>query len=165
MLLAPRASHATPLLFTLDDTSKPQIVTFELDSNPTPTTAYKDGFVVTVDDPMLNGVSDPELGTMSFSAGQFYQSLTAPNSRTDITAGAYYGGEIFGSGSSAGNQIQPYFYPETLTLVDEGSNDDETLTISALSAAPEPSTWALMIAGLGVMGLALRHRASRTALG
>ena len=50
----------------------------------------------------------------------------------------------------------------TPTQLDFGVADDVfsdntgSFTISVGEAAPEPSTWALMIAGLGVVGVALR---------
>jgi hypothetical protein len=38
------------------------------------------------------------------------------------------------------------------------------VTLGTVSAAPEPSAWALMIAGIGLVGGMMRHRARRTAL-
>ena len=38
------------------------------------------------------------------------------------------------------------------------------LTVSAISAAPEPSTWALMFMGVGALGLMLRRRRSMAPL-
>jgi hypothetical protein len=43
------------------------------------------------------------------------------------------------------------------TFFPEGSSSLPTQAFSVLSA-PEPAAWALMIAGLGLTGAALRHR-------
>ena len=72
-----------------------------------------------------------------------------------------------GSGSR-----QTFLVPQGATrlflgIIDDGgyydNNGTITATITPLSAAPEPSTWALMILGLGGVGYALRRTERRAA--
>ncbi|KPF64738.1 hypothetical protein IP88_13535 [alpha proteobacterium AAP81b] len=60
------------------------------------------------------------------------------------------------------------FASQTLTSVvftDTGSDGVSRLTLTALSigSVPEPSSWAMLIAGFGLVGAAMRRRAAATA--
>lgn len=61
-------------------------------------------------------------------------------------------------------EIHPFEVGDPLTVVDEGgdsfafSSGVFTVTSSLASPAPEPSAWALMIAGIGGVGLMLRRQ-------
>jgi hypothetical protein len=62
-----------------------------------------------------------------------------------------------GGGSGVGS----YFLPSSTNTGELDSIVFNTIGVSVVAAAPEPSTWALMIAGLGAAGLGLRYRRSR----
>ena len=65
-----------------------------------------------------------------------------------------YADDLVGDQVFSGPYTDPTFSPQTFYLTDEYSGLPETLTISA---APEPSMWALMFAGLSGVGLTLRR--------
>jgi hypothetical protein len=48
-----------------------------------------------------------------------------------------------------------------LTSIVSGAS---TLQISAVSAAPEPAAWAMMMVGFGLIGGAIRYRRRKTTL-
>jgi hypothetical protein len=75
-------------------------------------------------------------------------------------------------GTAAGpNGSQTFWAPETLTFTATSSSTNisivgksgnefvglDNVSLSAISAVPEPSTWLLMIAGIGGIGLMLRR--------
>ncbi len=64
-----------------------------------------------------------------------------------------YGAQLFG-----GTVASPTFSPGLFQLSELGTPEIATITPAAPSAAPEPGTWALMIGGIGLAGLALRRR-------
>ena len=52
----------------------------------------------------------------------------------------------------------PVFKTGSFTLTDAGGATNGTLTISAVNAVPEPASWAMLIAGFGLTGAAMRRR-------
>jgi hypothetical protein len=70
------------------------------------------------------------------------------------------------SGSAVGNSIYMKFSSMQsgwYTVFFGGTNSDYTstsynLSVSAVAAVPEPGTWAMMVAGLGVLGALARRR-------
>ena len=58
----------------------------------------------------------------------------------------------------SGSEATPSFMANVYEIIPiaEFPNTGGTLTITAVSSAPEPASWALMIAGVGMVGLAFR---------
>ncbi|WBR99874.1 PEPxxWA-CTERM sorting domain-containing protein [Pseudoduganella sp. SL102] len=54
-----------------------------------------------------------------------------------------------------GNGFTASFEPGTYTLTDYQGNNESLLTISAV---PEPATYGMLLAGMGLLGIALRRR-------
>lgn len=137
------ASRAEDLLFTLSGADS---ATFSLSSNPQvqSTDQFSIGFGPVTG--MFNGVattfSDLRFGDFVYAPAL---ELGGPND--------YYGPQIF-----SGSDAAPVFSPGVFNL--NGGDGPETLVVSAVSAAPEPQTWALMVVGLFTLGFGLRrHKA------
>ena len=60
---------------------------------------------------------------------------------------------------------QSFFDPVRTKTGEQDVIPFDTLQVTVVSAAPEPSTWALLIAGIGAVGLGLRYRRRRTIQG
>lgn len=61
----------------------------------------------------------------------------------------------------SGSELTPTFLTGTYALTESGGSGSYTLTISA--AVPEPTTYALLLGGLGVVGFVARRRKSEVA--
>lgn len=86
----------------------------------------------------------------------------------------YFGNQLLGTNSSSG--LDSLWAAETYTFVamatsgnlefianKEGglaSYGNEITNVSLIAAIPEPASWAMMLAGFGIMGLAMRRRAA-----
>ena len=68
------------------------------------------------------------------------------------------GAQLYSGIDSATFKIDPENY--TFTRDEYAGTVSENLDITEVSAAPEPSTWALMFTGVGTLGLMLRRRRS-----
>ncbi|MBK7284314.1 MAG: PEP-CTERM sorting domain-containing protein [Sphingomonadales bacterium] len=53
-------------------------------------------------------------------------------------------------------------FDDQITKTDD-NHDDFIVKVSVNSPVPEPSTWAMLLFGFGVVGFALRRRLARTA--
>lgn len=82
-------------------------------------------------------------GTYAFVTGIDYDPQTDPQ-------------QSFSADLSPGN----YFVQATVTTAKGGGSSPITLsaTVHHISAAPEPSTWLLMMMGVGALGLGLRYQ-------
>jgi hypothetical protein len=61
-----------------------------------------------------------------------------------------------------GNPADPFFTLGSFNLANPFFGQNDVLTISAVAAVPEPSTWAMMILGFGGVGfMAYRRKAKR----
>lgn len=98
-----------------------------------------------------SGFPSDQLG--AFEA--YSSAVSIPFSVTLGTIGFEYteaDGTHYGLASLGGTEVNSYFLNTT-------PNQDISLAApSTISAAPEPSSWILMIAGVGCAGLALRRR-------
>ena len=118
------------------------------------------------------GQSDLALNRLGFRIGAaqlFSGSLAAPTLIDGVypicpahfgQVHAYAEGELCsyaGQGFASGDPIHnPFIDPVTLQSDDPILSG--TLTIAPFSAAPEPSQWALLLAGLGLAGASMRRR-------
>lgn len=110
----------------------------------------------------------PSAGEFRF-VGQFSVQDTSP-SGVSIAAVAQSGPAIFASSFNAAGQTYDFDFKRTLTAGERvyfavgrqlSYGSDSTgilLNVSDVSAAPEPTSWALMIAGFGGAGVMLRQR-------
>ncbi len=126
-----------------------------LDSNPTPDWEDGSSFVF-VNLPGNFPGSDDNRVTIVFVASNSGGGLLI-----DVPISFYVTGPQLFSGTTA----RPTFHTGTFLLADFSDGpEDNTLVISEANAAiPEPATWAMMIAGFGLIGSALRRRREQAA--
>ncbi len=93
------------------------------------------------------------LGTTDFYTDVLYNGNLAPNTSGsmsyDLAAGTYY--------LNLYSQVNDYASAGSLGTA-AGSHEEKVSFDIQTSAAPEPATWALMAAGVGLAGAALRRR-------
>lgn len=150
-------AHAALLNFDLTGSRN---ATFQLDSNPTPTTSSTSVFGDQIQFSNVSGTFNGMAGTASaigFGTGPIFASLNILSTALGFTQ--FAGPTLF-----SGTATAPIFSTGTfaLTSIVSGSS---TLTISQAmpAAVPEPATWAIMIAGLGMIGYAVRRRSVKFA--
>ena len=94
------------------------------------------------------------------------------NASTDVhvlTNGvAAFNGAVNGSGSSSSfGFTQPLTAGSTVDFAvgngGNGYNNDSTLLSATVASVPEPASWALLIAGFGMVGIAARRRSTAVA--
>ncbi len=173
LLLTAPVARADELRFVFHDLLGSDNFSFNLPStNPTPSfyqPTSNTGFFV-------NGVVG---GTPEAFEVYFYNSVYSGGLSADDLAdgGSFYFQNGFGQYDLAsqtyqqiysGQESSPTFSPGNFILYAQDPETFEssglpegTLTVTAVSAAPEPSSWLLMIAGIGGLGLMLR-RAKKT---
>jgi hypothetical protein len=123
----------------------PQSVKFSLPSSPTPTTVTAGDFFV-IDG--VSGTIDNVADTFSlgFGSATYFSNFGLFNNSV--------GASIFSSGPTlyTGTELAPTFKLGTFAL-----NTGYSVTISS-GAVPEPASWAMMLAGIGTVGFAMRRR-------
>ena len=147
-------AHAELLNF---DLSGSRDAMFQLDSNPSPS-SFSSSFIgdqiaFTNVAGTFGGVAG--LADISFGSGPILADLNIDGTPLGFTQ---FAGPTLFSGSAA----SPVFSTGTFALTSIVSGNS-TLVISGVSAAPEPSAWMLMIAGVGMVGGMMRyaHRGQR----
>jgi PEP-CTERM motif len=106
-------------------------------------------------------LSDDGVNFYVFTVFSLVQSNSAFLSSLDLTAPLNY---VLPQSAVSfdGFTIQEFNYRSGIdTRLAYGSFSTESLTISALGAVPEPASWAMMIAGFGLVGGALRNAKGR----
>nr|WP_240047570.1 PEPxxWA-CTERM sorting domain-containing protein [Sphingomonas panacisoli] len=152
MIAVASPAYAAPYLFNFSGPSGTAI--FQLDSNPTPNSSQtfvgSDQFSFRNVAGIFGGVAGTA-DTISFGNGIFASlSIAAPNlGFTQFNAPTLF----------TGSPSSPTFLTGTFTLINPFFGNG-TLTISpvAAGAVPEPATWAMMLAGFGAIGFAMRRR-------
>lgn len=93
-------------------------------------------------------------------------TLSSPQPISFFTT-ALNGGLLIGDGTLLafdgpqlyfGTEAEPEFQTGSFTLIDVASRSPISLTISTISAIPEPASWAMMLAGFAMIGGAARYR-------
>lgn len=146
-------AHATVLNFVV---SGDYSASFKLDSNPTPDTSQALSHFTVWD---VAGFPDAALG---FADVTFY---TATNGG-GIGIEDFYGFQQLlltdGPQLFSGTVAAPTLLTGTfaLTQVEGGGKYTLTVTEQAAAAVPEPATWAMMLAGFGMVGFGLRRRST-----
>jgi hypothetical protein len=152
VLTMPVPALAADFSFTLFDGSVTPF-TFSIATNPVPTTFSSGRFTI-------DNVTTHEIG-------QFGQSLDYGANYafyTDDEGGGFENGFVayFGPQEFGGTTAAPIFYNGVYDLSDFGGGPvvgTLTITNGAMLGVPEPASWALMLAGFGAAGVALRRRA------
>lgn len=145
-------ASAAPYQFTLTGSYSAQ---WTLDSSPHPRVA-EDGLVFIVGDVSgtFGGVALPKAEFYFWSKNIFGGVLIRNNGRDLVTTD---GPQLF-----TGSETAPVFKLGTFALTEGGQGPGRyTLTIKDLSApVPEPETYAMLLAGMGIVGFAARRRKS-----
>ncbi len=165
------AASAAALLFALPAQAVTLLVTitgdaslsFEIDSQPTllsgdPPLFYGDEFgAMFVDVPLTYAGGGGSLGDVVFYSELGLGGISVlpytPGGPLILTTGPQFY-TVVGTDYDA-----PTFAPGVFKVTDNDYGLAYTVTITSLAGAvPEPSSWALMIAGLGLAGGAMRRR-------
>ncbi len=141
------AANASELLFTYTDSAGVD-VSFEQSSTPMPI-LYGLGVGADV------AVTEITSNVGSFSDVAWYSIAYGGMFTLDYLSPQY---SVEGPQVYTGPASDPVFTAgKTYTAYDSCDGLTGTLTITNVSAAPEPTTWALIIESLGAIGLVLRH--------
>jgi hypothetical protein len=147
------SAHAVLLNFTLSGTDTGF---WQIDSNPTPSSIVFSGnpfapiqqFTINNVNSTINGVT--LVRTFRFDASGGASFIATPS-------GAVMTNTSLFTAIASGSTFVPQFNLGTITGDAGAASTRNSVTISA-APVPEPTSWALMIAGLAVMGAALRRR-------
>lgn len=77
---------------------------------------------------------------------------------TDNGPNSYFGQQLY-----TGTTANPKFLTGTFNLFDADPTGSPDAVVTITAAVPEPASWALMIAGFGVVGRSMRNSRSRSA--
>ncbi len=107
------------------------------------------------------------IGTTYFAGGDlknFLNFTTSGAGGANATVGDDGFGIFLTRGATSGYSTNVFYlgYDDQITRKDD-NHDDFIVRVTVNSPVPEPSTWAMLLFGFGVVGFALRRRVSRTA--
>ena len=91
-------------------------------------------------------------------AGNENAGVTIAQWAQSYAAGSFVGGISVGNGSGALTTYHAFADNVTLTTGAGSTTWNFNLTATAAPAVPEPASWAMMIAGFGLVGTAMRRR-------
>ena len=104
------------------------------------------------------------IGTEYFAGGDLFKLL---NFTSNLGVGATVGDDGFGiflgPRAVSGATYNTFYlgFDDEITRQDD-NHDDFIVRVTVNSPVPEPSTWAMLLFGFGVVGFALRRRLART---
>ncbi len=135
-------ASATTYLFTLSDGLTGS---WQLPASPVPSADLGDAF-------RIDGVSGTLGGSPFATFMEFYVASSGGGVCADLFCSLLdlYGPQLF-----TGSTAAPTFTLGTFAMTDVFGAPAATLTISVI---PEPGSWALLIAGFGLVGAGLRRR-------
>lgn len=167
---------AGPLHFDFKDALGSDNFSFDLPSSmPTPDFAQPNYGIEFAVSGMVNGASD------NFEVNFFNSSASGGLEADDLAdGGSFFFQNGFGQYDPvtstyqqiySGAEATPTFssgvfilYAQDPTTFESSGVPEGVLTVSAISEAPEPSEWALMMVGLGGVGLVLRRKRNAGAI-
>lgn len=130
---------------------------WELDSSPTPDSFLSYKFVLTNVTGTFQGLTGSSV-TLDFYTDVLLGGLTISDSDTSVVLADPYGQQLFTGETSA-----PTFLTGTFNLINNLNNNAVQLVIAEAAAVPEPATWAMMLAGFGLVGGAVRRTKAKVA--
>lgn len=104
------------------------------------------------------------IGTEFFAGGDLTKLLNfTSNGGIAATVGDDGFGVFLGPRAVSGGTYNTFYigYDDEITRQDD-NHDDFIVRVTVNSPVPEPSTWAMLLFGFGIVGFALRRRLSRT---
>ena len=148
----PSQASAATVLFTL---TGPTTASFSLDQSPTPTNVNFNNFSIDGVSGTLSGA--PASLFLTFDTGGKFVIATNQTTFTFLSIQ----GSLF-----SGLPADPTFIVGSYNPAELGvsSGADYQLSITDVSAVPEPSTWMLMLVGFGVVGGSMRLARNRKKL-
>lgn len=115
---------------------------------------------------VINNFAAPILiGTEFFAGGDLTKLLNfTSNGGIAATVGDDGFGILLGGGDQSGGTFNTFYlgFDDQISNIDD-NHDDFIVKVTVNSPVPEPSTWAMLLFGFGIVGFALRRRISRTA--
>ena len=105
------------------------------------------------------------IGTQYFAGGDLTKLLNfTSNFGGPATVGDSGFGIFLGPRAASGGTYNTFYlgYDDQISNIDD-NHDDFIVKVTVNSPVPEPSTWAMLLFGFGVVGFALRRRMSRSA--
>jgi PEP-CTERM motif len=166
LMVSAAQAHAATLVFTL---TGPYNATWQMDSNPVPSTFSANTFRMSAVPGAFDG-SFAEAPSLIASVIEFsnFNSSSGWGVVIIFPGNLVFNGQISGVGIQlfTGPTSAPAFVTGTYvltTLTPPGNAANTTLTITPLNSGgvPEPATWAMMLAGFGLVGGALRNANGR----
>lgn len=160
LLTAVLASPASAALLNFQLTGSQQ-ATFQIDTETSPnffSTSALIGNQVRFDN--VSGIFGGVSGLASISFGtNLIADLNINGTALGFTQLSGNGPDLF-----TGNPADPFFTLGSFNLSNPFFGQNDVLTISAVAAVPEPSTWAMMILGFAGVGFMTYRRKGKRAL-
>ena len=145
------SAFAAPLTFTVSSLLSGDDVEFTLDSNAIPDGVSSDSFYYVNQSITQNGVTTVQPFLEFYDTrdgGGFYFGSDRTNPLFGVAGTVLYTGSL----------SSPTFAPGVFGETNFGEAPDTVTISSAISAAPEPAAWALLVLAVGMIGGVLRVR-------